>query len=133
MIEKNPLFDGAGIHFAIFAEMDRRLGKAVGLPAGVQSVHVGFVFLRAGVRVHDGCDDGAKDREEQQCEGKNGGVTDSPNLPLLAPALERPSEGPVQVGEAEHDDDGEKREALGDVVHDVMAHLVSHDRLDFFG
>src|SRR5713101_8686160 len=53
VVKENPLLHLPGIHFAVFAEMDCSLGKAVGLPARVQSVHVGFVFLSADECVHD--------------------------------------------------------------------------------
>src|SRR5882762_2590243 len=61
VIEKNPLLDWARIHLAVFAQMDRSLGKAIGLPARVQAIHVGFVFLSACKGVRDGRGDETKD------------------------------------------------------------------------
>src|ERR1700722_14040478 len=63
VIEENPLLDGAGIHLPVLTEMDRRLGEAVGLPTGVQSVHVGFVLHGAAEGVHDGSGDETKNGE----------------------------------------------------------------------
>ncbi len=92
VVEKGPLLDRTGIHLAVFAEMDGSLGKAVGLPTRIQSVHVGLVLLRAGPRVHDRRDDEAKDGDKQHYEGKNCRIAHASNLPPLAPALERPLE-----------------------------------------
>src|SRR5208337_3041241 len=49
------------------------------------------------------------------------------------PALEHPIERPVQIREGSHNYDEAERKAFVDVVEYVVAHLVSHDGLNFFG
>src|SRR5664279_2996114 len=87
VIEKDPFLDGTRIHLAVFAKMDRPLGQAIGLPARVQTVHVGFVFLRAREGVHDRSEGETKDGDQQHHKRKNGRVAHASDLPLLAPAL----------------------------------------------
>src|SRR5712692_5428723 len=53
MVEEDPLFDWSRIHLAILAEMNGGLREAIGLAAGVQAVHVGFMFVAANVRVKE--------------------------------------------------------------------------------
>src|SRR5437016_13172991 len=53
MVEEDPFFGCARVHLAILAKMNGGLREAVRLSAGVQAVHVGFVFVRADVRVEE--------------------------------------------------------------------------------
>src|SRR5580700_7349817 len=53
VVEEDPLLYWPRIHFAIFPEMNRGLGEAIGLAAGIQPIHIGFTLLGAGLSVHD--------------------------------------------------------------------------------
>src|ERR1700733_8408312 len=92
MIEENPFFHRAGAHLAVFAEVNCGLREAVGLAAGVDAVHVGFVFVGSRLGVLDGREDKAKNREDQQYQGKYSDIADAAYLPFLSPPFQRPLE-----------------------------------------
>ena len=133
MVEEDPLFEWAGVHLAILAEMDGRLRKAVGLSAGVQAVHIGFVFVGADVgvkewRVYEG-----KERSQKEDQGKHRGIPNSVHLPGFSPASQGPFKGPPQGSEDNHDDNREVENVLGNVVKNVVAHFMAHNGLNFLG
>src|SRR6266403_1214224 len=132
MVEENPFFDWPGIHLAIFAEMDSTLREAVGLPAGIQAIHVGFVFVRPDMRVEEWCVREATKRTHKKNERKHGCIADSAYFPAFSPPAEGPVKRPTKHGEENCDDNGEVENVFADVVKNVMAHLMAHDGLNLF-
>src|SRR5438046_10379586 len=113
MVEEDPLFEWAGVHLAILAEMNGRLRKAVGLSASVQAVHIGFVFVGADMgvkewRVYEG-----KERTQKEDQGKHRGIPNYAHLPEFSPASQGPFEGPPQRREDDHDHRREGGNVLG--------------------
>src|ERR1700683_4864686 len=100
MIEENPFLDGAGAHFAVFAQVDGGLSEAVGLAAGVDAIHVGFMLVGSRLRVLDRREDESENREDQQYERKHCDIADASNLPFLSPAFQRPVKSPAQQGKS---------------------------------
>src|SRR5690349_10802090 len=119
MIEEDPFFDLAGIHLAVLAEMDGSLREAVGLPASVQAVHVGLVFVRADVRVKEWRVDEATKRTHKENKGKHSRIADPAQFPALSPSSESAFERPSKQGEENHDDHGEVENVFGNVVKNV--------------
>jgi len=132
MIEEDPLFDRAGGHFAIFAEMNRGLGESVGLAAGVDTVHVGFVLVGANVCVENRRKDKEKCSDDQQSKRQNGRIANAGDLPSFAIACQGPAESPTKNRKENHDDNGKEKNVLRNVVEDVVTHFVTHDGLNFF-
>src|SRR6266576_3101186 len=133
MVEEVPLFEWARVHLAIFAEMNGRLRKAVGLSARVQAVQIGFVFIGADMgfkvwRVYEG-----KERTQKEDQGKHRGIPNYAHLPEFSPASQGPFEGPPQRSEDDHDDSREVENVLGNVVKNEVAHFMAHNGLNFFG
>ena len=66
--------------------------------------------------------------------GSDGRIADAANLPLFAPALERPVRA-TSTGKAKAITITIRKnsEAFVDVIEDVVAHLMTHHRLNFFG
>src|ERR1700691_5940737 len=133
MIEENPFFDGAGAHLAIFAQVDGSLREAVRLAAGIDAVHVGFMLFGSRLRVLDRREDETENREDQQYEREHCNIADASNLPFFSPAFQRPVERPAQQGKSHDDHDENEEHVFVNVMQDVVAHLMSHHGLDFFG
>src|SRR5215467_1743221 len=121
VIEKYPFFYRSRTHLSVLAEMDRSLGEAIGLAAGVQAVHVGFVFLSAGKCVVNRGPRKGQDRDQQHCQWQYRWISNITDLPPAAPACQRPVERPVEIGKEEEDHDEVKRDALVDVMQNVVA------------
>ena len=92
VVEEDPLFEWTGVHLAILAEMNGGLREPVRLPAGVQAVHVGFVFVRADVRVEEWRVYEGKERTQKEDQGKHRGIPNSAHLPAFSPASQGPFE-----------------------------------------
>jgi len=81
VVEENPLFDSPGIHLAILAEMNGALRESVGLTAGVQAVHIGFVFVGANVGVKKRRIHKSKNRPHEEHQREHRRIADSAYLP----------------------------------------------------
>src|SRR5258706_5587789 len=86
VVEENPLFDSPGIHLAILAEMNGALRESVGLTAGVQAVHIGFVFVGANVGVKKRRIHKSKNRPHEEHQREHRRIADSAYLPSFTPA-----------------------------------------------
>ena len=47
MVEEDQLLERTGVELAVLAELERRLGEAVGLPGGVEAEDVGLGLVGA--------------------------------------------------------------------------------------
>src|ERR1017187_9875206 len=108
MVEEDVLLHRAGMHLAILAQMNRSLRETVGLAAGIQSEHVGFVLGSARVSVEQRRGDESYDRDQQNDQRQHRRVADAADLPPLSPALQAPAQRPAQQPEADHNHDREK-------------------------
>ena len=114
VVVKNNLLDRAGSHLAVLSQMYRSLRRAIGLPCGIQAIHVGFAFFRPDLRVLNGRQDEAKNRNQQEHQRNDGRVADAANLPLPAPALQTPNQRSAQESEPGYNDNRKEKQALSE-------------------
>src|SRR5437762_1078861 len=133
MVEEKHFFERTGIELAIVAEFEINKRFAVGLASGIESEDIGFVLLRARPGVRDWSQHKKENRKHQDSQRQCGNITDFVNSPLLAPTLNARDHAPVKKGKSNHREHAAEEHILVNVVQDVMTHLVSHHRLDFFG
>src|ERR1700690_2124847 len=96
MVEEDVLLHRTGMHLAILAQMNRGLRETIGLAAGIQSEHVGFVLGSASVSIEQRRGDESYDRDQQNDQRQHRRVPDAADLPPLSPALQAPPERPAQ-------------------------------------
>ena len=128
MIEEDPLFDGARVHFSILSEVNRSLSETVRLAAGVQAVHISLVLVGANVRIQEGRIHKTHERTQEKNKWNHGRIADSSHPPALSPSSQASFQRPPQEGKENSDDHREVENVLGDVMEYVVPHLMSHDR-----
>jgi hypothetical protein len=132
MVVEEEFFDGTGFEFPVLAELEIDLGAAVGLARGVEAIHVGFVLLGAGHGVGDG-----RGEEAEYGEGKNDGwehgrISEAGGSPTGAPAAVHAQDPEAQQREENEDKDRGFTDEFGDVVQNIVAHLVPGCVFNFF-
>src|SRR5260370_621016 len=124
MVEGDPLLDRPRAHLAGLAEVNGGLREAIGLTAGVQTVHVGLALLRAGHGVVNRGQYEEEDRAQEEDQRQHGGVANVANLPSLSPAPQRPLQRPLERAEPDHDQYQELDDRLAEVLEHHMRHLL---------
>src|ERR1700760_4182415 len=132
MIKENPLFHGARAHFSILTQMNSGLRKAVGLAAGIETVHISFIFAGARLGVLNGREHEEKRGGDEEDQRENGDVGDPIDVPLRAPTRERPVQPPTKYREKRHDYHEDEKRVFINMIQNVVAHLVAHYGLNFF-
>ncbi len=130
MVVEDPLFERPRIELAVLAQLERDLGKALGLAGGVQSVEVGFDLVDANVGVEERRGEKEEERHQSAQQRQTRQVADPAHAPPSAPSRDDAVEDQVNEQEAEHQYEPEKENRLVDVVQSVVADLVSHDGFD---
>ncbi|HEY6386465.1 MAG TPA: hypothetical protein VIX91_12365 [Candidatus Acidoferrum sp.] len=98
--------------------MDRSSCESIWLPAGVQPVHVRFIFVRADVRVDKKRVHESKHRTEKQNQRQYCRVPNAADLPAFATS-KRAFKGPAQQSEENKNDDGKIEQVPPDVMKDI--------------
>src|SRR6266568_831208 len=93
----------------------------------LEAILVGLMFIVAAARAGDGARNERKDGEEQQQGWQRRPIVEAADSPFRAPAGKHPADAAIAEIEEHEQEHGAESEQLGDMLQDVMAHLMAGD------
>mmetsp|Transcript_6193 Transcript_6193/g.24983 ORF Transcript_6193/g.24983 Transcript_6193/m.24983 type:complete len:589 (-) Transcript_6193:1334-3100(-) len=130
VVEEQELLKIARVGLAVFDQMQLCFGKAMGFAREVEAEAVGLDLVGADQRVLDRREQREEQREHGHQHRQVGDVVDAAHAGAGREAGQQALHRPLRNVEAAQQDQRERDQQLGDVVHHVMTQLMAHHRAD---